>query len=89
MRPVLRPRSSHFSFAIAAALALSSGSALAQQAVISGRVTSEQGQPLATANVFITEMNVSVPTNEQGAYRITLPADRVRGQADARGRLRR
>jgi TonB-linked SusC/RagA family outer membrane protein len=59
---------------------LSSGSALAQQAVITGRVTSEQGQPLATANVFITEMNVSVPTNEQGAYRITLPPERVRGQ---------
>ena len=38
-------------------------------------VVSEQGQPLATANVFITEMNVSTPTNDQGVFRITLPAE--------------
>jgi len=81
MRPVLRPRSTLGSFAIAAALALSSGSALAQQAVITGRVTGEQGQPLTAANVFITEMSISVGTNEQGAYRIVVPAERVRSQS--------
>jgi len=66
MRPVLRPRSILRPFAIAAALALSSGSVFAQQAVITGRVTGEQGQPLSAANVFITEMSISVGTNEEG-----------------------
>ena len=81
MRPVLRPRSNLRSFAIAAALALSSGSAFAQQAVITGRVQSEQGQPLAAANVFITEMSLSVATNQEGVYRLVVPAERVRGQS--------
>lgn len=81
MRPVLRPRSNLRSFAIAAALALSSGSALAQQAVITGRVTGEQGQPLSAANVFITEMNLSIGTNQEGAYRLVIPAERVSGQS--------
>jgi TonB-linked SusC/RagA family outer membrane protein len=53
----------------------------AQGAVITGRVQSEMGQPLEAANVFITEMNVSVGTNAQGRYTITLPAERVRGQS--------
>ena len=73
MRPVLRPSSNLRSFAIAAALALSSGSALAQQAVITGRVTGEQGQPLAAANVYITEMSISVGANDDGTYEI-IPA---------------
>jgi TonB-linked SusC/RagA family outer membrane protein len=81
MTPVLRPRSNLRVFTIAASLALSSASALAQQAVITGRVAGEQGNPLVNANVFITEMNISVPTNEQGTYRIVIPPERVRGQA--------
>ena len=80
MRPVLRPRSNLRSFAIAAALALSSGSALAQQAVITGRVQGEQGNPLSAANVFITEMSISVASNQEGNFRIVVPAERVRGQ---------
>jgi TonB-linked SusC/RagA family outer membrane protein len=80
MRPGLRPRTFLYGLAVGGALALSSGTARAQGAVITGRVLGEQGQPLATSNVFITEMNVSVSANEQGEYRITLPAERVRGQ---------
>ena len=80
MRTVLRPSSNLRSFAIAAALALSSGSALAQQAVITGRVTSEQGQPLSAANIFITEMSLSIGSNDDGVYRLVIPAERVRGQ---------
>src|SRR6185503_10716424 len=80
MRTVLCPRGSLQSFAIVASLALSSGSALAQGMVITGRLVSEQGQVLLAANVFITEMNVSTATNEQGVYRITLSAERVRVQ---------
>lgn len=53
----------------------------AQAAQISGRVTAEQGNPLEIATVYITEMNVSVMTDAQGRYTISLPAERVRGQA--------
>ncbi|MGQ0538034.1 MAG: carboxypeptidase-like regulatory domain-containing protein, partial [Gemmatimonadaceae bacterium] len=59
---------------------LTAGSLLAQGATISGRVRSEQGQLLQGANVLVTELNVSVGTSDQGVYRITLPAERVRGQ---------
>lgn len=51
-----------------------------QQAVITGKVTSEGGQPLAMANVFITELTISVPTNEAGVYTISIPAARATGQ---------
>jgi TonB-linked SusC/RagA family outer membrane protein len=58
-----------------------SGPAQAQNAVITGTVTATTGQPLPNANVFITEMSISVATNAQGAYTITIPAARVAGQA--------
>jgi TonB-linked SusC/RagA family outer membrane protein len=56
------------------------GSAWAQTATITGRVSSESGNLIEVANVYITEMNISVPTNAQGGYTITIPAERVRGQ---------
>jgi hypothetical protein len=56
-------------------------SAQSQSAVIAGRVLTAQGQPLNGANVYITDMNVSVGTNAAGRYTITIPAERVRGQA--------
>ena len=52
-----------------------------QSAVISGRVTTPQGQPLQGANVFITEMNISVGSNAAGRYTITIPGQRVNGQS--------
>ena len=79
MRPVLRPRSSLRPFAIAAAFALSPGILFAQ-AKITGRVTSDQGVPLPGANVRIQALNISVGTNEQGAYTIDIPAARATGQ---------
>jgi TonB-linked SusC/RagA family outer membrane protein len=54
--------------------------AQAQSAVVTGRVLTAQGQPLNGANVFISEMNVSVGTNSAGRYTITIPGERVRGQ---------
>jgi TonB-linked SusC/RagA family outer membrane protein len=51
-----------------------------QGAVISGRVVTPQGQPLQGANVFITEMNISVGSNAAGRYTITIPGQRVNGQ---------
>lgn len=68
------------------AVALTAGVAVplqaqAQNAVINGRVTSEQGQPLNGANVYITELDISVGTNPNGNYSISIPAARVSGQS--------
>ncbi|HEY2375949.1 MAG TPA: SusC/RagA family TonB-linked outer membrane protein [Gemmatimonadaceae bacterium] len=61
--------------------------AQAQNAVISGRVTTDFGQPIEGANVFITEMSVSVRSDASGNYTINLPAARVDGrQANLRAR---
>jgi len=54
--------------------------AQAQTAVITGKVTSEFGQPVEQANVYINDLTISVPTNAQGVYTITIPAARVSGQ---------
>lgn len=62
-------------------LALPAGRASAQNAVISGKVLSESGQVLEFANVFISELVISVPTNAQGAFSIVVPAARISGQA--------
>jgi TonB-linked SusC/RagA family outer membrane protein len=70
--------------AVVGALVLLTGlgaAAEAQNAVLTGTVTSNVGQPLSNANVFITEMGISVGTNAQGVYTITIPAARVSGQA--------
>ena len=53
----------------------------AQAATLSGLITSETGQVLESANAFITELNISVPTSAQGRYSVTIPAERVRGQS--------
>lgn len=54
--------------------------AQAQNSVITGRVTSEAGTALNGANVYITELNISVGTNPAGNYSITIPAARVSNQ---------
>lgn len=53
----------------------------AQGATITGTVRSAQGQTLQAANVRIANVNISVGTDADGVYRITLPPDRVRGQS--------
>lgn len=60
--------------------ALPSLGAQAQSAVITGKVMSEYGQVLEAANVYIDELAMSVATNAQGTYTITVPAARVQGQ---------
>jgi TonB-linked SusC/RagA family outer membrane protein len=55
-------------------------SARAQTAVITGKITSEFGQPVDQANVYINDLTISVSTNAQGVYTITIPAARVSGQ---------
>ena len=46
----------------------------AQNAVITGKVTAEGGQAVVAANVYINDLQISVPTNDQGDYTITIPA---------------
>lgn len=48
-----------------------------QAAVITGRVTSQQGQPIAGAQVYINDLQISVGTNQSGNYTITVPAARL------------
>ena len=64
-----------------AATLLAPAAALAQNAVLSGRVVSEQGQPLQGANVYVTELGISVGTNQTGAFTLTVPAARVSNQS--------
>ena len=59
---------------------LISASAFAQDAVITGRVTHEDGPPIANATVTIAELGVSATTDTSGNYTLTVPAGSVRGQ---------
>ncbi|MFN9099561.1 MAG: TonB-dependent receptor plug domain-containing protein, partial [Gemmatimonadaceae bacterium] len=71
-----------YRFPMAATLLLVPSLAQAQgPAVITGVVKSEFGDPLENANVYIVELALSVGTNATGKYTLTIPADRVRGQA--------
>jgi hypothetical protein len=61
-------------------LTLPAAKAQAQVSTITGKVTSEFGQPVDAANVYINDLTISVVTNAQGTYTITIPAARVSGQ---------
>jgi TonB-linked SusC/RagA family outer membrane protein len=75
-------RSSRLAGALAGlATVVLSSTAFAQGAVITGTVKSQQGQNLQGAQVRIAEMNVAVGSGEEGTFRITLSAERVRGQS--------
>lgn len=65
---------------LSALLAAPFAGAQAQNATIQGKVTSDFGQPLEGANVFITELGYSVGTNAQGLYSINIPSARVDGR---------
>lgn len=61
--------------------------AQAQNAVISGKVTTDFGQPIEGANVYITEMSISVRSDASGNFTINIPAARTDGrQANLRAR---
>jgi len=68
-------------FGLALALPLANAQAQGGGATITGKVTTEFGQPIDQANVYVTEINISVGTNSQGVYTITLPAARATGAA--------
>ena len=51
-----------------------------QGAVITGRVTSERGEPLGGANVFVANTGFRAATAANGTYTLTIDAEAVRGQ---------
>ena len=53
--------------------------ASAQGAVITGKVTTDQGRDVEGANAVIPELNISVGTNAAGIYTITIPTARLTG----------
>src|SRR5687767_9607814 len=56
------------------------GQAEAQNAVITGKVTSEFGSNIEGANLYINDLAISTLTTAEGNYTITIPAARVQGQ---------
>lgn len=54
--------------------------AFAQQAILTGKISDERGDPLVGANVFIESTNLGSATNESGVYRFVVPASHVHGQ---------
>src|SRR5687768_13596615 len=54
--------------------------ALAQNSVLTGRVTSEFGQAIEGANIYINDLGISILTNTEGNYTINIPAARVNDQ---------
>src|SRR6266851_4207853 len=70
-------------FAAVGALALFVGgarTARAQDAVVRGTITSDRGEPIPGANVVIDELRIGVITTATGAYTLSVPGARVRGQ---------
>jgi len=66
---------------VAAALFMFVASPLwSQGAVITGRVTTEQGDPLGGASVVVANSNFGAATTANGVYTITIAPDGVRGQ---------
>jgi TonB-linked SusC/RagA family outer membrane protein len=49
-------------------------------ATITGRVTNEAGQPVASATVAIQALGAGTLTRDDGSYTLTIPAARVQGQ---------
>ena len=63
---------------VVSAVALLPRQALAQQpATLTGRVTAESGQPLASAGVIIEQLSAGAVTRPDGSYTIIIPGARV------------
>ena len=63
---------------VLAALALLPGQTLAQQpATLTGRVTSESGQPLSSAAIVIEQLGAGAVTRADGSYTVLIPGARV------------
>lgn len=56
------------------------GQAYAQNATITGKVTSEFGSNIEGANLYISDLAISTLTTAEGNFTITIPGARVQGQ---------
>ncbi|HLA13574.1 MAG TPA: TonB-dependent receptor plug domain-containing protein, partial [Gemmatimonadaceae bacterium] len=79
MRTSTRKRFTAPLIALAVSVIAAQG-ALAQGAVITGRVTSDQGLPIAGADVSVPGVGVRAQADSGGNYRLVIPADRAQGQ---------
>src|SRR6059036_239193 len=66
--------------ALLALVAGSFGEALAQSAVITGKVTGRQGEALGGAIVVIDEFSAAVATTTSGTYTLTVAPEKTKGQ---------
>ena len=55
---------------------------VADSAIVTGRVTSDAGTPIAAAVVAIPSLRLSTTTNDAGIYRINVPPDRFAARSD-------
>ncbi|MGQ0715436.1 MAG: SusC/RagA family TonB-linked outer membrane protein [Gemmatimonadaceae bacterium] len=78
--PATRVRGVAVRVGVVAAALLVTAVASAQDAVISGRVTNEQGAPLQGANVFIQTLGLGTAAGPDGNYRLTVPDAQATGQ---------
>ena len=62
------------------AVATQFASAQGQEGLVSGKVTSDAGAPIAGAQVYLEKMNLGTTTKDDGSYRFTIPAARANGQ---------
>jgi len=53
--------------------AIVGSTAAAQTATVTGKVTNDQGQPIAGANVFIQTLNIVATANAEGNYNLSVP----------------
>src|SRR5918999_3040188 len=83
--PATRVRGVAARFAMVTAALLVTGVASAQEAVIQGRVTNEQGAALQGANVFIQALGLGTAAGPDGNYRLTVPDAQATGQSVALG----
>ena len=65
---------------VVAAMLLPSGAAAQDPVTITGRITSESGEPLRAASVTIPALNILVYASAEGTYRLVVPAARVSSQ---------
>jgi len=67
-------------FGCALAILAAASPAVAQaQATITGKVTTTDGSPLRSANVYINDLQVSVATNTEGNYTINITPQHLNG----------
>jgi TonB-linked SusC/RagA family outer membrane protein len=80
MRNITRARALAIAL-LGALLAIATpGQAVAQNAVLTGKVTSEFGSNIEGANVYINDLAISTLTTAEGNFTIQIPAARVQGQ---------